>query len=668
MAEEWDVFQMLPGTTEPEFLATLYDAYHKEFRPERDGCGSASFAINRTSDQTTETILAQGNLVKIRVPEIDDDYIFAFFLETGDFTLISSDEEGGEMLTFGGRGILSYLEYARAASESFIDGGMSPIAGLWNAYLAGTGAAPGQILRRLIEEFQHADRVYPVAASHPIPHLTIDFDYDVDSTGDPWDVTDATDEFKYMVGEDGLAIIQRLIDTETIVVQMDPDFTLHAYNPANYGRDLTGAAFGVDVVRFERGVNIAIELRRELAVDRVVTHVLVQGEADQYGGAVLADAGSQVTKEGFLATYGVGATALNGLGAVDLQQRLMKSDLIQFPINNRRTVVDLGEPVTVGAVASTPGLAAAGFYLPGPEGTNGDFWLGDTTRLHTGTGPFDYSEVDGIVRAITITREDDNHELVIIPELRGVPTPLPTPQMFTHVQSAGCNTGQWPEGSPGAGLLLVGVAVQRGNTLNYTAGSVPIGNVGPVSSCVGADIAGTEWDYLGSVDVNTDEYPQTMAMRFPSVVGEPEIIRWGGAGGYGATGPRSYQIALVGMDGTEDGYTSSVGFGNTGTVFTSHAYTISAPGIIIASIMRRSAGPADGSSPAYTFAARAPAQDLMQGYANSGFAPNSWFGMIEVTPAMFAVTPTYSITLDCSAIPRNPGDPWSWQMNGFPFA
>lgn len=415
MATEWDVFQMLPGTDAPVYLATLYEAREKSIRVELNGCGSGQFAVNRTSPECTEAILAQGNLVRVRIPEVHTDYIFAFFLETGDFTLISSDEEGGEMLHFAGRGILSYLEYACAWSESYIAGGQDPIAGVWRAYAAGTGNKPGQILRRLIEEFQDPDR-----PQQPLPHLTIDFDYTNDSTTDPWDSTDATDEFSYQVGEDGLAIAQRLIDTETIRVQMDPDFLLHAYNVDTYGRDLTGDAFGTGVVRFERGVNIATELRRELQPLEVKTHMLAGGEADQYGTAALSDAADRVTKEGFIPTFGTGATALNGAAAAELAARLRKSDTIMFPIANRRTDVTLN-PVSVGSTIG-PG-ATSGFYLPGPEGTNGDFWVGDTVRVHTGVGPFDYAEVDAVVEAINITRDDDNAELIVIPELKTLPPP-----------------------------------------------------------------------------------------------------------------------------------------------------------------------------------------------------------------------------------------------------
>lgn len=459
-AIEWDVFEMLPGIAAPAYLATLYDARQKTIRVELDGTGSGQFAIGRGSAQATAAILAQGNLVKVRLPEVGTDYVFAFFLETGDFTLLSSDEQGGEMLHFGGRGNLAYMGYGVAWAGSFIPGGdPAPSDGLVRAYLAGTGKKPGQILARLREEFQDPDR-----PQQPIPHVVADFDYALDSDGNAWASSDATDEFTYRVGEDGVSIILSLIETEAIKVQMDPDFGLHAYN--DYGRDLTGDAFGAGVVRFVKGVNIATELHRELLVDRVVTHMLVGGETDHYGYAALADAATRVTKEGFVASFGIGATGLDAAGAVDLALRLTKSDQISFPIANRRTAVGL-DPVTVGSVIGPDALS--GFYLPGPPGSaHGDFWVGDRVRVHTGTDDFDFNETDFRVTAITISRDDDNGELIVIPELVETSPPPPpivsmfafttrTADTFTTLPTAwshfGTNTGFAGDGSTRIQLL-----------------------------------------------------------------------------------------------------------------------------------------------------------------------------------------------------------------------
>jgi hypothetical protein len=659
MAEEWDVFSLAPGGdyAQPEYLATLYNAFGKQIIVELGNTGSGQFSINRYSTECTEEILAQGNLVKVRIPEIGPDYIFAFFLETGDFTLISSQEQGGETLTFGGRGILSYLEYARAASLSFVTGGQDPIAGVWRAYAAGTGSAPGQILRRMLEEMQHVDRVYPVAESHPLPLLTIDFDYTDDSTAVAWDETDATDEFAYQVGEDGLAILLRLIETETIIVQMSPDFLLSAYNPGNFGQYLAGAAFGAGVVRFEKGVNIAIELRREQAATRVVTHVLVQGEADKYGGAVLSDAASRVTKEGFLPAFGTGTTALNAIGAVDLLSRLNVSDTIQFPINNRRTDVQLFTPVTVGSVVG-PG-ATTGVYLPGPSGTNGDFWVGDTVRIHTGSGPFDYTEVDAVVERITIARNDDNAELEVFVEATTLPPEI-FEQSFTFTDASVLDGMQWPEAAPSADNLLVGFIACRGpagDPTDFIPWSVPT-----ITSDESDIIAGTDWTHVdGQYVGNFSDYPTAIVYRIATADDTlyPLVVDIGGGTGR----PRGHFIERAGLTGPPTASGKVVAFTASSGPFTSPDMAVPGAGRIYVGFSYLHPGPADNvnAPPGFVLDTESPAATSSRGYANSTYAPYSWFGYIDVGTAG-----TYSLSLTLTGKFLTGSRNYGWQWAFFP--
>lgn len=115
----WDVYEIAAPGDSIEFVATLDDATAKAIRPVRNEPGSGQFTVNRSSPNATEAILKPGNLVKVRIPAIDSDYINSFFMERGDFTLISPDEEGGEDFTFGGRGGLSYWDRAIWLSERF---------------------------------------------------------------------------------------------------------------------------------------------------------------------------------------------------------------------------------------------------------------------------------------------------------------------------------------------------------------------------------------------------------------------------------------------------------------------------------------------------------------------------------------------------------------------
>jgi len=85
----------------------------------RGAPGSGQFSINRNSPNATAAILKPGNLVKVCYPEIDPGYIFAFFMGPETSTLISSDEEGGEVITIGGDGALSYFDRAIWLSRKY---------------------------------------------------------------------------------------------------------------------------------------------------------------------------------------------------------------------------------------------------------------------------------------------------------------------------------------------------------------------------------------------------------------------------------------------------------------------------------------------------------------------------------------------------------------------
>lgn len=114
-----DVHEIIPPGDTINFVGTLDDAYNKSIRPVRNEPGSGQFTINRSSPNATAAILKPGNLVKVRYPEIDPAYIFAWFMEQGDFGLLSTDEQGGEEITIGGRGALSYWDRAVWLSQRY---------------------------------------------------------------------------------------------------------------------------------------------------------------------------------------------------------------------------------------------------------------------------------------------------------------------------------------------------------------------------------------------------------------------------------------------------------------------------------------------------------------------------------------------------------------------
>jgi len=122
----WDVYAAAdPNGTIIETIqasdAPVDGATARAIRVELNGPGTGIFKINRNSALAVAAALERGNVVKCRFPWRDD-YDFAFLLETGDFTLADHAEKAGEELTFGGRGIMAYLERAVMWDQAFTTG------------------------------------------------------------------------------------------------------------------------------------------------------------------------------------------------------------------------------------------------------------------------------------------------------------------------------------------------------------------------------------------------------------------------------------------------------------------------------------------------------------------------------------------------------------------
>lgn len=480
---ELDVYEIVaPGDT-INFLATLDEAFDKTVRVELNGEGTLAFSINRNDPHATSEILAMGNLVKVRRPAVSSQPETCFFLDSGDFNLISSDEDGGEILHFQGAGGLAYWDRAIWLSETFslpwwpdcltggptsgatgavdvkagryrlysISGGnisgyttvtMSPFCASfdnrrtyqWPAenskrflvhlldgpyagsrfhphqdgvteYLASksagyqsgvtlsdVGATPGAVLKYLYDEGTAAGR--PV---HPIPLMTVDFDDTLDSDGEVWNPSDTLAGLTASVGDYFIETLGQLLGTGVIDMVMGPDLDMHAYD--HYGRGLAGS-FGAGVVRFEHGVNIEVSLTRQVKDGPVATFVEIAGSEDTFAWADLPDSASRIAREISVKGASTDATTLEAIGQAELQLRLARSDAVSFPIH-------VGDEET------------AGFYTPGPPGSNGHFWIGDTVTLHTGSAGFDFDDLQVRVTAITMSEDDD--DLVAIVDVRSGP-------------------------------------------------------------------------------------------------------------------------------------------------------------------------------------------------------------------------------------------------------
>lgn len=357
------------------------------FRVVRNAAGQGSVILDRHDPQATAAILVPGSLVTVKIPEIDpDEPIFGFLLEDGDWDLVSSDEEGGEELRFSGPGALFILDRCRIDWVEYEDGiGLpKPVKGYWE-FLAND--TEGQILNKLMREATSASR-----PQHPIAGVTWDFDSVGDSNAPPedWDNVVFEGKWRVPIGASLYDEVIRLVAAGLMSVEMGPDLVLHAYRTT--GVDRTGD-FGPDVVRFEKGVNIADELVRSQAGRDFASHGLGRYGDGSYTRAP-KDGSWPYVQERFF--DGLQTTHEN------TAKRMMKGNLGWLEAAQ--------DAPQFAHIVPWPGAGndeANGIYLPGPRwSANGKYWVGDLVTLHTGTGELDYNEASFRVAAITIRLDE----------------------------------------------------------------------------------------------------------------------------------------------------------------------------------------------------------------------------------------------------------------------
>ena len=224
--------------------------------------GRAGFSINRHSELATSSIIREDNFVRVKVPEIGSGYLkFGWWMRSGEFHLIDSDEEGGENISIEGPGLLNKLATGSLYHSSTVDDqparGSADKEGLW----WWTDEPYGAILTRLIEEGRHSPYPDPAEVGSPLEFFSITFDRVNDSDGNPWPNIDS--DFQLDIGTDLQTGMDRLRESGNLYVIGDAsdvdDLVINCYQ--TYGENLTGA-FGSGTVRFEKAVNIASELVR----------------------------------------------------------------------------------------------------------------------------------------------------------------------------------------------------------------------------------------------------------------------------------------------------------------------------------------------------------------------------------------------------------------------
>lgn len=552
-----------------DFVGTIDDALDATIRAELNGVGLGSVTLNRNSANASSAMLAQGNIVAVRITQVQDDQIFSWIIEPEEMTLISEAEQCGENVTVSGRGVLSYWERAiwlddtvaappalgwwpdcldtppdnargavKVAAGTYLRytvdlAGAAPPASKdftptpgtrrgiitsdpdavdsftttgfcayfdtrrtygWPAAnpdgsankrflvhlldIVGDGAAAGDYFhphQAGVVEYMRTtgttdtpgltDTLIPLDTLgggvpggvlfkmgslaldtdrwlHPMPLLSMDFDADLDSDGNAWASSAALHGMTAQIGETYLSTIAKLVGATGPDIEATFDGTsviTHARNAQ--GRDLTGDDFATDVVRFVKGVNIESELSRVRPGPSIpATGALVAGDGSSYARALLADAASRVARETFVSASGEDADALEAVGQAALAAGLSVQESVPL-------LVLTGADPSIGR------------YLPGPPGSLGHFWLGDTVRLETGAGELDFNETDERIFAITIglTKAPDatKPEFVVTVELGATidfidsvstppqPTPVGSARGYFHGSTGGESGGDY---------------------------------------------------------------------------------------------------------------------------------------------------------------------------------------------------------------------------------
>jgi hypothetical protein len=358
--------------------------------------GSGEFQISRYSDAATSAIIARGNWVMAYNLLLSDTVpVFCFQLEDGDFDVISNDEQGGEILTFGGPGNRSYLKNARIWPDNFM--GANPINESRPTSWHWFNDQYGDIWKRLMDE----DAARPTPT---MPALTYTWSTPLDSAGNAW--PSFSGDFYLDIGltyEEALNLMQ---DYDDLYVRMTPGFVMQAYKD-EYGIDRSSSSFASGKVRFVQGVNIKGELQKSIYGPIKYTHVIVEGAADADGDPtyVTVVAASYVEgqerREGFI-THGEtnNLTVLAQVG----------QKLIRTGEKNEDAIAWTGMMLT-----NSP---LSGKYLPGPANTGGHFWEGDYITIHTGATSMDYNNKKVQVMSITYV-ELDTGDLDYIVEVEG---------------------------------------------------------------------------------------------------------------------------------------------------------------------------------------------------------------------------------------------------------
>ena len=266
-------------------LGELTSAYDRQFRVADQDMGSGQFTINRHDAQAAWC--TQGNLVRVRLEEggpfayNDARYKHAFFIEEGEDTALSEDEEGGEELNRGGRSSVSIMRRAVLYPTSHYAGderyaAKVPKTGQWEF----TNRGPGEVLRILL---RNAD----ARSAAVLEGLTHDFSVNTDSAGTTWPDTDT--DWKLRVGQTYLELLATL-SSGGVFWRCGADLVLHAYEN-HPGLDLSAS------ILLAKGTTLVSAADRKVHASTAISRVVVEGtrENNEFKYREVADSGIEAS-------------------------------------------------------------------------------------------------------------------------------------------------------------------------------------------------------------------------------------------------------------------------------------------------------------------------------------------------------------------------------------
>ncbi len=248
-------------------LGELTQAFDRQIRAADQALGKGQFSINRHDSQYTDGWCAQDNMVRVRLEaggpfDYDDPrYIFAFFIEESQDVALSPDEEGGEIVTRGGRDAVSILRRAviyPTSQHADDTKKWAQVPKTGNVVLTNLG--PGEAMRVFL-------RNAVLRSPNPLAPSTHDFNVNTDSSGNAW--TDSDTDWQFPVGKDYLTLLSDFV-AGGVFFRMGPDLVLHCYED-HPGVDLSGS------ITISKGVDLREAADKQIYASEAMSRAIVKG-------------------------------------------------------------------------------------------------------------------------------------------------------------------------------------------------------------------------------------------------------------------------------------------------------------------------------------------------------------------------------------------------------